>query len=38
MKIKLLKDGYKKDELLYTAFVNGDLINDDIFFRRNSRN
>lgn len=31
MKIKLLKEGYKKDELLYTAFKNGEVIND-LFF------
>lgn len=30
MKIKLLKEGYKKDELLYTAFRNGTV--DDQFF------
>ncbi|MBE4939320.1 hypothetical protein [Bacillus thuringiensis] len=31
MKIRLLKEGYKKDELLYTAFKN-DEVTDDIFF------
>ncbi|MFT9817779.1 hypothetical protein [Lysinibacillus sp. NPDC056185] len=31
MKIKLLKEGYKKDELLYIAFKNGEVI-DDLFF------
>lgn len=31
MKIKLLKEGYKKNEALYTAFLNGD-IRDDSFF------
>lgn len=31
MKIRLLKEGYKKDELLYTAFKNGEVI-DDLFF------
>jgi len=31
MKIRLLKEGYKKDELLYTAFKNGDVL-DDLFF------
>lgn len=31
MKIRLLKEGYKKDALLYTAFKNGEVI-DDIFF------
>lgn len=28
MKIRLLKEGYKKDELLYTAFKNGDVLED----------
>lgn len=31
MKIRLLKEGYKKDELHYTAFKNGDVL-DDLFF------
>ena len=31
MKIRLLKEGYKKDELLYTAFKNGE-VTDDLFF------
>lgn len=31
MKIRLLKEGYKKDELLYTAFINGE-VTDDLFF------
>lgn len=31
MKIRLLKEGYKKDELLYTAFKNGEIV-DDLFF------
>lgn len=31
MEIRLLKEGYKKDELLYTAFKNGEVI-DDLFF------
>lgn len=31
MKIRLLKDGYKKDELLYAAFNAGEVI-DDLFF------
>ncbi|MGG2056322.1 hypothetical protein ABFY48_18410 [Lysinibacillus pakistanensis] len=31
MKIRLLKEGYKKDELLYTAFKHGE-VKDDLFF------
>lgn len=31
MKIRLLKEGYKRDESLYTAFRNGEVI-DDLFF------
>lgn len=31
MKIRLLKEGYKKDELLYTAFKNGEVL-DDLWF------
>lgn len=31
MKIRLLKEGYKKDELFYTAFKNGE-VTDDLFF------
>lgn len=31
MKIRLLKEDYKKNELLYTAFKNGEVV-DDLFF------
>lgn len=31
MKIRLLKDGYKKDELLYAAFKAGEVIDEDYF-------
>lgn len=32
MKIKLLKEGYKKDEQLFQAFVDGRILTDETFF------
>lgn len=32
MKIKLLKEGYKKDEQLFQAFVDGAILTDETFF------
>ena len=32
MKIKLLKEGYKKNELLFQAFIDGSILEDDTFF------
>ncbi|MGA4517076.1 hypothetical protein ACPA0F_07295 [Solibacillus silvestris] len=31
MKIRLLKDGYKKDELLYAAFQAGEVVDEDFY-------
>lgn len=32
MKIKLLKEGYKKDEQLFQAFIDGTILTDETFF------